>query len=844
MSRPSRSIVNGWDLMSLDAAASALDTAVDDLSGLTQRMAEAPRRAGDSRGWVGASQLGCESRTDSDRAEINKLGADLTHAANVLRNTSAAISPNRTTALVRALALERDKFSVADDWTVRDTRDYAAELKGVEAGSATERSILDAQAARSEEAKTATVSLQSLADQMGEDDRNGARVLATAFGDAEGNAPLASSYSPGQASLDVQAIMSGAAAAEQKDRFSRATSLTPEQRAALARGDFAVIPKEQFDYLKAIYTPSWGGGPQGQPLSLGALESFGDKYTGAERETLKQSLADGVFMLGNTHLGTEQTDSNPFAEIWGTSTPFVSGGMSQLPAPIRDLLGSPAASKASISNDPYGQDGSRMIDVTRLDSFEDFNSLMSVLEHRSEDSGLASYGSQSVQLGSDVDRALIARASEIAAGDDAERYVTKHNSTIPHSSVESLLDRMLGVAGSDHIAVHDAVVTGGDTGVAPQSPMPVVHGLGGDEKPYDASVAMKDLFQFDWTDKAGHENDGINRLFNWMPEVASTPDGVSGERMADGVRSGQIASELARIIAENKSDFEDMNGGSASLGEVNPELTRTLARTIAPYLAELAAVDPMLFDTRGVTALEEANQFKSLFQILDSDPDAGRVMNTNALLQATVLEQVFGADPTRTDLGEIVGRLHGGMTAGMNSMLDEDIADRRFDAARDYTLRGATFDTVKALGSAVPGLSPVLKSIIDISAPSLKLGEVGMPPDPAEVSAATKFDSLRAALYDGTSLGSVYGEMLEGILKKDPDFFTGAEMRAIYGDQVDNPEFVSKVLRDGLPGDTDYDLVEKVVARTLGSQDNDFLDGYENQLNRLKDPNFPDGAKW
>ncbi len=52
--------------------------------------------------------------------------------------------------------------------------------------------------------------------------------------------------------------MSGTATPDQKERFYRATSLTPEQRAALARGEDAVIPKEQFDYLKAIYTPPTG----------------------------------------------------------------------------------------------------------------------------------------------------------------------------------------------------------------------------------------------------------------------------------------------------------------------------------------------------------------------------------------------------------------------------------------------------------------------------------------------------------------------------------------------------------------------------------------------------------
>lgn len=53
MSRPSRSIVNRWDLMSLDAAAGALDAAVSDLRDLTNRMADAPMRAGTRGGGSG-----------------------------------------------------------------------------------------------------------------------------------------------------------------------------------------------------------------------------------------------------------------------------------------------------------------------------------------------------------------------------------------------------------------------------------------------------------------------------------------------------------------------------------------------------------------------------------------------------------------------------------------------------------------------------------------------------------------------------------------------------------------------------------------------------------------------
>lgn len=831
--------------MSLDAAANALDAGVDGLRKQTQAMADAPMRAGDSKGWVGASQLGCEARAGSDRVEINKLGADLTHAANILRNTSSAIGPNRTTALLRALGLERDKFSVADDWTVRDTRDYAAELKGVEAGSATESAILADQASRSEEAKTATLSLQSLADQMGEDDRNGARVLATAFGDAEGNAPLASSYSPGQASIDVQAIMSGTATREQKDRFFSATSLTPEQRAALARGDFAVIPKEQFDYLKAIYTPNWGGGPEGHPLSLGALVSFGDKYTGAERETLKQSLADGVYMLGNRNLRTGQTDSNVFAEIWGTQAPFVTGGMSQLPTPIRDALTESAASKGRLTVPDSGAHSGGHRSVTDLKTFDDLKSVMDILEHRSVDPAGGVYGSESVQLGSDVDRALIARASEIA-GAGATEYASNpglldHN-LVGKGEVESLLVHMLGVAGSDHIAVHDAVMSA--TGNPSSSTMPTTFDMDGTERSFKDAEALKHLLTFDWTDEAGHESDGINKLFNWMPGVANTPDHATAEQMADSVRSGEVASALARFIADNKVDFADVNGSPESLGALNPELTRTLASAVAPYLAELGGADSDIFETRGVVPLDDAYDFKALFHILDTDPDAGRIINTNAMLQARALEQIFGADATRAGLGEVVGRLHGAMTGGLNEMLDEDVADKRYEAARDYALHGAAFDSVKSLGLAAPNLNPLFKTFVDVASPSLKLGVVGMPPNPDDISPDVQFNEVRASVFRGTNLDSVYQGLLEGYIRSNPSFLNSLEMRDIYGDRMDDPEFVENLRRNGLVEGGDTKKINSVVQGIFGDRDNDFLNEYENQLNRLKDPKLPKGAGW
>lgn len=822
MSRPSRSVVNGWDLMSLDAAANALDAGVDGLRKQTQAMADAPMSAGDSKGWVGASQLGCEARAGSDRVEINKLGADLTHAANVLRNTSSAISPNRTTALLRALGLERDRFSVADDWTVRDTRDYAAELADVEVGSATERSILDARAARAEEARTATLSLQSLADQMGEDDRNGARVLAAAFGDAEGNAPLASSYSPGQASIDVQAIMSGTATKEQKDRFFRATGLTPEQSAALARGDHAVIPKEQFDYLKAIYTPSWGGGPNGQPLSLGALESFGDKYTGAERESLKQSLADGVYMLGNRHLRTEQTDSNVFAEIWGTNAPFVTGGLNQLPAPLRDVLSSPAASKGHVTVPDSGPHSGGHRSVTDLKTFDDLKTVMDILEHRSVDSPGGMYGSESVQLGSDVDRALMVRAGELAAFSGGELVSNPgffdHND-VSKNELEGLMIRMLDVAGSDHIAVHDAVMSA--TGGQVSNSMPSSFDLTGTERSFKDAEVLKHLLTFDWTDKAGHENDGINRLFNWMPGAAYAPDGSPPEAVLESQRAGSISTALAQYFGDNKDALIDIGERKPALGELNPELTRTLASAIGSHTAVLAGADPELFHTHGVSKVD-VNDLKATFEILNSDATAGRIVNSLTALQIDVMQQEFGKNPHDYGLGEVTGRLEGAMIGGLDAHIEETKIDGRHLAAHDAAVAGAMFDSAKTLLTAVPGLDPAVKLLIDTAAPQVKLDLSGLPTDPDTIKADPEIQQLRKDMFDDEiDPNAKYLQILHGYFESHPELADDPEFQILYPPES-SPDF-GEMKRSGVMADgTDESRAATFIQQKLQSDINSF----------------------
>lgn len=129
------------------------------------------------------------------------------------------------------------------------------------------------------------------------------------------------------------------------------------------------------------------------------MKRFGDEYSGTERDAFKQGLADGVFLLGNPQLRTDQTQSNSFTEIYGGGQEiFVTGGISQVPQPIRDVLTSPAASKSHVAAPDGGTHSGGHRSVTDLKTFGGLKTVMDILEHRSVDSNGSVYGSESVQL--------------------------------------------------------------------------------------------------------------------------------------------------------------------------------------------------------------------------------------------------------------------------------------------------------------------------------------------------------------------------------------------------------------------------------------------------------------
>ncbi|OZG28191.1 hypothetical protein BH683_016260 [Williamsia sp. 1138] len=748
MGRPSKSTVTGWNLSALRTQAAGLIDGASDLRTQTQTMLDAAQDAAGK--WVGESQRACEQRALSDQAEINKLGSDIDRAGNILNNTANAISPNRSTALSRVDGLEQDDFRVDDDWSVHETRNYAGAIAAAEQGSAEYNKLIAERDRRINDAINSTISLQALADQMGIDDQAGATALADAFSNAEVNAPLTAGMSRQQAARDVAAIAGGTATPQQKARFEAATDLSPEQRDALIQGNDAVITKGQFEYLQGFYGE----------LNKQGLEGF--TAFGGSDPAMKAALADGLQLLSNPHVRTDQQVDNWFgpivSNVTGQPAPpsYIRGGLSQVPSAIRDPLTQQATRESSVT--AHAAKSSASFDTHDFPTLEQLGSIADVLGH----------GDPNMQLGSDIDRALIVRSSEIAAAaiDPAAHYGTGTEFT-RFSDIREVLEKTTHVAGNDHIAVHDALMTGREGGPGTYSVMPDTINIDGTTGDYNASKSMADLMTFDWADGTGGEDSGPNNLFKWIGDSAAAPEGSSANTVAESWRAGESGSELTRIIADQTASLIDVNGDKA-LGEVNPELTRTLANALAPQLGDLAGARDDLFVTSGADKLENGDQMAKLFQVLDTDAEAGRTINTAAAQTINYLEYTFAQHPEDNPLGTVAGRLENSMYSGLALQTVEDTDDQRYAATQEYTKNGYMFDSTKGLLGSIPGTPPIAKALLDTFAPFAKSEILGDPPNPSDVTPNDRYTTLKNELNEAVGPTERYKDMLAGYAEKNP----------------------------------------------------------------------------
>ena len=151
-----------------------------------------------------------------------------------------------------ATNLEGDRFSVDNDWTVRDLRDYEAEERRNEGDSVALTRIANDRALRGNEATNETVRLQRLARELHDADVDTKRAIVQAEELIRAMAPATAGLSSRQAELDVRALREGNISPAGLARLNHATHFSPEQLESLRQGQPTEISQGQYDYLRTF----------------------------------------------------------------------------------------------------------------------------------------------------------------------------------------------------------------------------------------------------------------------------------------------------------------------------------------------------------------------------------------------------------------------------------------------------------------------------------------------------------------------------------------------------------------------------------------------------------------
>lgn len=675
-------------------------------------------------------------------------------------------------------------FSVADDWQVKDVSPLATPSESDSAADKRKRE------ARREEAANSTVSLRSFADAAGEADARHGRTISTALSALDTVIPPSAGLSSTQAAADAEALKNGTATEAQRRRFESATSLSDAQLKALAKGNDAVIPKGQMDYLVDL------AGELDEDGGLAAFKEFGGRDTG-----LKSQLADGMQILSNPHVRTGEVSPVSSTVVSRTqdhtNTAYRRGGLDALPASWSGPLTNSPVELRSSGGTPGP--GGQLKSATKLSTIDDLGTISEILDHGSDDA----------RMGTDIDRALIARAGDIAgATNDPDLFYTSPDNPygMERSEIGEKLNSMLDVAGRDEIAVHDAMM-GRDGGPSAVSAMPESYSAPG-EKPsygdpvefeagdYDANKTMTNLLSFDWDEKAGHDS-GMKGMLDGLRD----PDTVIGEAGDPGpsaTRAGEASGELARILADNKDALVDVEShGNDSMGQLNPGVSEAAADAVGPHLIDLAGGDATDIGIDGAQTLDGQDQMSRLFEVLNMHPDSATAINTHGADAVSYLQHEIGENAEFQSDGNVkamdesrqVGRITIGMDEGLQAAGAELDHDMRRDVATEYYQEGMQYDASKSVVSKAVGLVPgggVLTTGGDIISPYIKNEIVGQSPYTGDLT-SEEFEELQDSVEFTVETAQprnsqAYANLLSGYAEQHPDIRNGELAEYFDGD--------------------------------------------------------------
>lgn len=343
------------------------------------------------------------------------------------------------------------------------------------------------------------------------------------------------------------------------------------------------------------------------------------------------------------------------------------GGIDALPAELKAALtSSPVAWNARI----FGLGGR----VT-LRTFSELESVSAVVDAADEE----------VRRGSDIDRAFIARAGEIAGAvvgqGGGDMSVPGERNRVADDEIARLLSTMMSAAAPDVTAVHDAFVTGREGGPQRLGEIPggsfVAPGIAETEPEdarygnldYSSTHAIGHLLAFDWPDDPGIRS-GAEKLFGNLGDSDVIFEGPAQPGEAAAL-AGEATGELARIVAEARGPLLKIEGyGDRPMGAVNPGVSTAVANAIGPRLFELAGGDGGRAGLSGVRPLDSLDQASDVVAVLGTSSDAARALATHAADGIFLAEAQFvgeAGDEAPDGFAQVHKRIEAALTDGLRA---------------------------------------------------------------------------------------------------------------------------------------------------------------------------------
>jgi hypothetical protein len=481
---------------------------------------------------------------------------------------------------------------------------------------------------------------------------------------------------------DGDSLADGQLGPAERRRLLDATTLTPEQKAALDNGNLT-IPSQRMAYLNGLSHFLDGKSPSEIKAILGKLPP-----------SEAQAVSNAMHLVGTERVRADIVD--PSIKMGEHGYVPAVGGKENLPQSIQDVFDAPLKN-SPIPEQVIGRDGRPTIE------WPDPNKPYKFLDEYRAIAAIANNGDPSLQRGSAINDGLLAESRELLNDFDSDaRPNPAMGAPWAHENIDPALQDMLSAASHDPVTVHDAFA--GADGNSPNNDF------------------IGDLYKHDWADNGS----AAGSLF---PDAADASE-----------RAGQTMHAFDAYAGSNYQELLNIEG-KQSLGQINPALTQALAQANIPYLDDMFNAN--LNATQGFGSLDgldaqggDANMpvTRGLFAVIDSDPTANAQFNGAAtdLWKGYIANYSYSlVNGTAPDAGALqaAGYLQRMMDQG-EFLHQYDLSGDAADAAKKaMESRAMWYD----LAHDTPKIFPYADTVVDaydaIPGDPLRDFYVGAPPD-------------------------------------------------------------------------------------------------------------------